>query len=74
VHFALILNSRFHDLCLADLLHQLGDAALLDELRPDVFSKYGELSNRGRISEKAREKMEALSETSKQVNKCLPLF
>ena len=41
---ALVFHGRLDDFRLADLLHQLGDAALLDELRADVFGKGGELA------------------------------
>ena len=40
---ALILHGGLDDLRLPNLLHQVGHAALLDELRADVFGERGEL-------------------------------
>ena len=40
---ALILDGGLDDFRLPNLLHQVGHAALLDELRADVFGERGEL-------------------------------
>ena len=64
----LILDGGLHDLGLADLLHQFGYAALLDELRADVFGEGDELLHLRRIGEKAGQKVEALDEAGQQVD------
>ena len=43
VDLALVLDGGLDHLGLPNLLHEVGDAALLDELRADVFGKRGEL-------------------------------
>ncbi len=53
-HLALVLDSRLYDLGLTDLLHQFGDAALLDELRAHVFRECDELLDLVWVGEEAR--------------------
>ena len=56
---ALVLDGGLDDFGLANLLHQVGDAALLDELRADVFGEGGELLQLGRVGEEAGQEMES---------------
>ena len=55
----LILDGGLDDFRLANLLHQVGHTALLDELRADVFGERGELLNLGRVGEEARQEVES---------------
>ena len=66
--FALILDGRLDDFRLANLLHQFGNAALLDELRADVFGEGGELLDVVRVGEEARQEMKALDEAGQQID------
>ena len=71
---ALILDGGLDDFRLANLLHQVGHAALLDELRADVFGERGELLDLGRVGEEAGQEMEALHEPGEQIDERLALF
>ncbi len=70
----MIFNGGLDDFRLANLLHQLGHAACLDELRADVFGKRGELLDLRRIGEEAGEEVEALHEAGEQINERLALL
>ncbi len=62
---ALILDGGLDDFRLPNLLHQVGHAALLDELRADVFGERGELLDLRRIGEEAGEEMESSSRSGR---------
>src|SRR2546427_6913119 len=71
---ALILNGRLDDLGLTDLLHQFGDAALLNKLRAHEFREGDELLDLIGIAEETRQEVKALHESCKPVDKVLAIL
>ena len=59
----MILHRGLHDFGLADLFHEVGHAAHLDELLADVFGKRGELLQLPGIAEEASQEVERLDVT-----------
>ena len=67
----LVFHSGLDDFRLANLLHQLGHAAGLDELGADVFGKRGKFLDLRREGEEAGEEVKALHEAGEQIDKRL---